>query len=125
MSNEIQLNISSSIFQKANKNPRILILSDMLLTGFDAPVEQAMYLDKPMRDHKLLQAIARTNRPYSRKEAGLIVDYVGVFENLEKALNFEEKDIEGIAYKFDELRKEFSKTITALSNLFTGISKDE
>src|SRR4029077_17958988 len=87
--------------------------------------EQVMYLDKPMRDHKLLQAIARTNRPFSGKEAGLIVDYVGIFENLEKALNFEEKDIEGIAYKFDELKKDFSKTITSLSSLFQGIKRDD
>jgi type I restriction enzyme, R subunit len=125
MPREDQLNIARTAFQKANKNPRILIVTDMLLTGFDAPIEQVMYLDKPMRDHKLLQAIARTNRPYSGKEAGLIVDYVGIFENLEKALNFEEKDIEGIAYKFDELKKEFSKTITSLSSLFEGIKRDD
>ena len=125
MSKENQLNISSSIFQKANENPRILIVTDMLLTGFDAPVEQAMYLDKPMKDHKLLQAIARTNRPYSGKEAGLVVDYVGIFENLEKALNFEEKDIEGVAYKFDELKKEFTKTLSGLGTMFTGIKRDD
>ncbi|HZY95145.1 MAG TPA: HsdR family type I site-specific deoxyribonuclease [Candidatus Bathyarchaeia archaeon] len=125
MPKEDQLNIASSIFQKQNENPRILIVTDMLLTGFDAPAEQVMYLDKPMKDHKLLQAIARTNRPFPGKEAGLIVDYVGIFENLEKALNFEEKDIEGVAYKFDELKKEFTKTLSAMGTMFAGIGRDD
>jgi len=125
MPKEDQLNIARNTFQRTNQNPRIIIVTDMLLTGFDAPVEQVMYLDKPMRDHKLLQAIARTNRPYTGKEAGLIVDYVGIFQNLQKALNFQEKDIEGIAYKFDELKKEFDKTISALSTIFKGIKRDD
>jgi type I restriction enzyme, R subunit len=58
---------------------KILIVCDRLLTGFDAPVEQVMYLDKPLRDHNLLQAIARTNRPMPElgKLAGVIVDYFG------------------------------------------------
>jgi type I restriction enzyme R subunit len=124
MPKDDQLNIARNSFQKPGENPRILIVTDMLLTGFDAPIEQVMYLDKPMRDHKLLQAIARTNRPYPGKEAGLIVDYVSIFENLQKALNFEEKDIEGIAYKFDELKKEFSKTISILSTLFAGVKRE-
>jgi type I restriction enzyme R subunit len=59
---------------------KILIVCDRLLTGFDAPVEQVMYLDKPLRDHNLLQAIARTNRPLPsmQKRTGLVVDYFGV-----------------------------------------------
>jgi type I restriction enzyme, R subunit len=71
---------------------KILIVCDRLLTGFDAPVEQVMYLDKPLRDHNLLQAIARTNRPLPAmaKRTGIVVDYFGVFRNLEKALNFDE-----------------------------------
>lgn len=125
MAKEDQLNIARNTFQKAKGSPRILIVTDMLLTGFDAPIEQVMYLDKPMRDHKLLQAIARTNRPYPGKEAGLIVDYVGIFENLQKALNFEEKDIEGVAYRFDELKKEFTKTISTLRNTFAGIKRGD
>jgi type I restriction enzyme R subunit len=71
---------------------KILIVCDRLLTGFDAPIEQVMYLDKPLRDHNLLQAIARTNRPLPamKKRTGVVVDYFGVFTNLEKALNFDE-----------------------------------
>jgi type I restriction enzyme, R subunit len=70
---------------------KILIVCDRLLTGFDAPIEQVVYLDKPLRDHNLLQAIARTNRPLPEmsKRTGLVVDYFGVFQNLEKALNFD------------------------------------
>ncbi|RVU40713.1 HsdR family type I site-specific deoxyribonuclease [Lujinxingia sediminis] len=72
-----------------------LIVCDKLLTGFDAPVEQAMYLDKPLRDHNLLQAITRTNRRYGDKPYGLIVDYFGVSKNLQDALS---------AYRADDVK---------------------
>ncbi len=71
----------------------------MLLTGFDAPIEQTMYLDRPIFDHILLQAVARTNRPYNdkvsklSKEFGRIVDYVGVFQNYKYPLNYDPEDI--------------------------------
>ena len=58
---------------------KILIVTAKLLTGFDAPNLQCMYLDKPLRDHTLLQAICRTNRPAPGKSYGLIVDYLGIF----------------------------------------------
>ncbi|MHB8995212.1 MAG: type I restriction endonuclease subunit R [Armatimonadota bacterium] len=60
-------------FKKPGEMPQLLIVCDMLLTGFDAPIEQVMYLDKPLRDHGLLQAIARTNRPYEGKGNGIVV----------------------------------------------------
>ena len=63
-----------------------LVVCDMLLTGFDAPVEQVMYLDKKMKEHNLLQAIARVNRTYKGKSRGYIVDYVGVSNHLKDAL---------------------------------------
>ena len=66
---------------------KILIVTSKLLTGFDAPILQAMYLDKPLRDHTLLQAICRTNRPYGeQKTHGLIVDYLGIFDDVAQAL---------------------------------------
>ncbi len=70
------------------KDPlRFVIVCNKLLTGFDAPIEQAMYLDNPLTDHNLLQAIARTNRRYgTSKEHGLIVDYIGVSKKLDEAL---------------------------------------
>jgi len=66
---------------------KLLIVTDMLLTGFDAPLEQVMFLDKPLRGAKVLQAIMRTNRPYPEKgkDRGVIVDYWGVFDRLQAA----------------------------------------
>lgn len=85
---------------------KILIVCDRLLTGFDAPVEQVMYLDKPLRDHNLLQAIARTNRPLPamNKRTGVVVDYFGVFSNLTKALNFDENIREEALIDWDKLK---------------------
>lgn len=74
----------------------ILIVNDMLLTGFDAPMEQVMYLDSSLKEHNLLQAIARVNRPYENKTYGLIVDYFGVSNFLSEALDiFKSTDIKG------------------------------
>jgi len=70
-----------------------LIVVDMLLTGFDAPIEQVMYLDKPLIEHNLLQAIARVNRTYdSKKSCGYVIDYYGVSNHLEEALAIFDKD---------------------------------
>lgn len=90
---------------KESSKPEILIVCDMLLTGFDAPVEQVMYLDSPLREHTLLQAIARVNRLADKKKYGLIVDYWGVSEALQEALAvFSPSDIAGAAApKSDEL----------------------
>ncbi|MBN0401568.1 type I restriction endonuclease subunit R, partial [Pseudomonas aeruginosa] len=66
---------------------KLIIVTAKLLTGFDAPILQAMYLDKPLRDHTLLQAICRVNRTYSdQKTHGLIVDYLGIFDDVAAAL---------------------------------------
>jgi type I restriction enzyme R subunit len=84
---------------KLGNNLKIFIVCNMLLTGFDAPIEQTMYLDSPIRDHNLLQAVARTNRPYDdkvtklSKQFGRVVDYVGIFENYKEALNYDPEDI--------------------------------
>ncbi|MEQ8515482.1 MAG: HsdR family type I site-specific deoxyribonuclease, partial [Chromatocurvus sp.] len=89
-------------FGKLEQQPKILIVTEKLLTGFDAPVLYAMYLDKPMRDHTLLQAIARVNRPYENeaeemvKPHGFVLDFVGIFDNLEKALAFDSEEINAI-----------------------------
>src|SRR5690606_121018 len=63
-----------------------LVVCDMLLTGFDAPIEQVMYIDKKIKEHTLLQAIARTNRVKKGKSRGYVVDYIGLTENLTDAL---------------------------------------
>ncbi|TET94710.1 MAG: type I restriction endonuclease subunit R [Dehalococcoidia bacterium] len=72
-----------------------------------------MYLDKPLKDHTLLQAIARVNRPYPGKESGLIVDYIGVFENLQRALAFEGETITKGLINLEELKIRFADLLTA------------
>jgi type I restriction enzyme R subunit len=98
-------------FRRPEELPKILIVTEKLLTGFDAPILYAMYLDKPMRDHVLLQAIARVNRPYEdedrRKTAGFVLDFVGIFEKLEKALAFDSNEIEGVVEDIDILFEHF------------------
>lgn len=82
-------------FKDEDGDVQLLVVCDMLLTGFDAPVAQVMYLDKPLKEHNLLQAIARVNRPYEDKNHGLIVDYYGVSNDLKEALAmFSEEDVE-------------------------------
>ena len=89
-------------FTKYGELPKILIVTEKLLTGFDAPILYAMYLDKPMRDHTLLQAIARVNRPYENeaqgmvKPHGFVMDFVGIFDKLEKALAFDSDEVNAI-----------------------------
>lgn len=85
---------------------KFVIVTSKLLTGFDAPILQAMYLDKPMKDHNLLQAICRVNRTYGQtKTHGLIVDYIGIFDDVAQALDFDEKAVQQVVSNIDELRK--------------------
>ncbi len=74
-------------FKDINSDFKIAIVVDMWLTGFDVPSMATMYIDKPMKGHNLMQAIARVNRVYQDKEAGLIVDYIGMAAELKAALN--------------------------------------
>ncbi len=100
-------------FTKVGENPKILIVTEKLLTGFDAPILYAMYLDKPMRDHTLLQAIARVNRPYENeaeemvKPHGFVLDFVGIFDKLEKALAFDSDEINAIVKDIGLLKQLF------------------
>ena len=84
---------------------KFVIVCNKLLTGFDAPIEQAMYLDNPLTDHNLLQAIARTNRRYgTHKDHGLIVDYIGVSKKLDEALAaYRKEDVASAMHDQDEL----------------------
>lgn len=100
-------------FIKKEENPKILIVTEKLLTGFDAPVLYCMYLDKPMRDHVLLQAIARINRPYEDesglvKPFGFVMDFVGVFEMLKKALAFDSDIVASVIQNIDVLKQLFA-----------------
>ena len=100
-----------SAFVDPEGEPEVLVVVDMLLTGFNAPVEQALYLDRALREHTLLQAIARVNRRFSHthdgvqteKHDGLVVDYHGVSRDLEQALStFDWKDVQGAMEKLEE-----------------------
>ncbi len=103
-----QENLLKEAFNDPNDHLEFLIVCDKLLTGFDAPIEQVMYLDHRLKEHTLLQAIARTNRKYPRKNFGLVVDYVGVGRELAKALTvFEKEDLEGI-FGVEDIKKELA-----------------
>ncbi len=100
-------------FRHPEELPKILIVTEKLLTGFDAPILYCMYLDKPMRDHVLLQAIARVNRPYEddtgrHKPAGFVLDFVGIFDKLEKALAFDSEDVKGVVEGVEVLQERFA-----------------
>ena len=104
---------------------KFLLVCDMLLTGFDAPVEQIMYLDKPLWDHNLLQAIARTNRVYPNKGAGKVIDYYGVTKSLYKALDFDESVVDSAMINIDKLKEEFVEVLEEIMNIFTGINIED
>lgn len=104
------------LFKKPTENPKILIVTDKLLTGYDAPPLYCLYLDKPMRDHVLLQSIARVNRPYVdangvQKRVGLVVDFVGVLRELKRALQFDSSDVSGVIEDLDVLLQDFLQRI--------------
>ena len=112
---------------KDRTSPEILIVCDMLLTGFDAPVEQVMYLDSPLKEHTLLQAIARTNRTAENKTYGLVVDYWGISESLQEALAiFSPSDVAGaMVLKVDELPR-LQTRHQATMRFFVGLeNKDD
>ena len=104
---------------KAFRHVEILVVCDMLLTGFDAPILQTIYLDKSLKDHTLLQAIARVNRPYTElKGHGLVLDYYGIFDNLNEALNYRPEELGDVAFPFERIREMFSQQFASLWSLF-------
>ncbi len=133
------------------KNPEgdinMLIVKDKLLTGFDAPVAGVLYVDKPIQQHSLLQAIARVNRVYNGKDFGLIVDYWGIFTSLNKAIDmyddaesgfnqFNKEDIEDSVFgpvdeknnlekSYNELKDFFALPSNATSNEWQEYLKEE
>jgi type I restriction enzyme, R subunit len=106
------------------KDPlKILIVTSKLLTGFDAPILQAMYLDKLLKEHTLLQAICRTNRPYPSKTHGLIVDYLGIFDDVAKALGFDENAIQQVISNLDELKDKLPAAMEACLTHFPNVNR--
>lgn len=112
-------------FGKKGVRPDFLIVCDKLLTGFDAPVESVMYLDKPLKEHGLLQAIARTNRVADAgKRNGLIVDYIGVSVHLDKALaSYRADDVRNAMRNLDDLRNQLRAAHAAVLHMMKGVMR--
>lgn len=103
---------------------KLVIVTSKLLTGFDAPILQVMYLDKPMKDHNLLQAICRVNRTYGQtKTHGLIIDYIGIFDDVAMALDFDEKAVHDVVSNIDELRKLLPEQVRKCLGYFPNVDR--
>lgn len=112
----------------------LLIVVDKLLTGFDAPRATVMYIDKPMKEHTLLQAIARVNRLYEGKDYGLIVDYRGLLEKLDEAMqmysgagleNFDPEDLKGAIYDVISIIGSLRQYYSDLWQIFASIKNKQ
>ncbi len=112
-------------FKKAGQPPYFLIVCNKLLTGFDAPIESVMYLDNPLKEHNLLQAIARTNRVAGpQKQFGLIVDYIGVTKKLSEALaSYREADVQNAMADLDVQRQQLRTAHAEVMKLLKGIPR--
>ena len=111
-------------FRDKNNPLKLVIVTSKLLTGFDAPILQAMYLDKPMKDHNLLQAICRTNRTFDEgKTHGLIVDYIGIFDNVAKALDFDEASMKKVITNIEEVKKQVPALLRKCLSYFMGVDR--
>lgn len=117
--------LAKKAFGRKGDNPQFLIVCDKLLTGFDCPIESVMYLDKPLKEHGLLQAIARTNRVSdARKRNGLIVDYIGVSGHLEEALSsYRADDVKNAMRDLDDLRNQLRAAHSAVSALMKPLKR--
>lgn len=104
---------------------KILIVTSKLLTGFDAPILQTMYLDKVLRDHTLLQAVCRTNRPYPNKTYGLIVDYIGVFDEIAKTLTYDDEGIRQSIKNISALKEQIHGAMEKCLAYFPNIDRSK
>jgi type I restriction enzyme, R subunit len=111
-------------FNDALSDLKFIIVTAKLLTGFDAPILQTMYLDKSLKDHTLLQAICRTNRLYPQKHFGRVVDYFGVFDDAAKALQFDEESVRKMISNLSELRGKLPEAMRETLAHFTGVDRN-
>lgn len=111
-------------FNDVKSELKFLIVTAKLLTGFDAPILQTMYLDKSLKDHTLLQAICRTNRLFPQKTFGRIVDYFGVFDDAAKALSFDEESVKQVISNLSELRDQLPAAMRAALAHFEGVDRE-
>lgn len=119
-------------FIDKDQQPKILIVTQKLLTGFDAPILYCMYLDKPMRDHVLLQTIARVNRPYEDQDglvkvSGFVLDFIGIFDKIKDALAFDSDTVDSVIQNIHVLKEAFARMMTddAPGYLPFGIGSDD
>lgn len=110
-------------FNDVQSDLKFIIVTAKLLTGFDAPILQTMYLDKSLKDHTLLQAICRTNRLFPGKTFGRIVDYFGVFDDAAKALQFDEESVKQVITNLSELREKLPNAMRDALSHFEGVDK--
>ena len=110
-------------FNKPESELKFLIVTAKLLTGFDSPILQTMYLDKALKDHTLLQAICRTNRKFPNKTFGRIVDYFGVFDDAAKALEFDEEVMSKVITNLNALIEELPKAMEETLAHFAGVDR--
>ena len=110
-------------FNDNSSNLKFLIVTAKLLTGFDAPILQTMYLDKSIKDHTLLQAICRTNRLYPNKTFGRIVDYFGLFDDAAQALEFDEEGLSQVITNLTELRNKLPAAMDSALQHFQGVDR--
>jgi type I restriction enzyme R subunit len=120
--NKNELEVLLSDFKNPERDPKMVIVVDMLLTGFDVPCLHTMYFDKPMKDHSLFQAIARVNRVFKDKPGGLIVDYIGIADNLKKSLSkYTIKSLSGVIVDIDEIIKLLREKYDVIASYFSGV----
>lgn len=110
-------------FNDAQSDLKFIIVTAKLLTGFDAPILQTMYLDKSLKDHTLLQAICRTNRLYPQKSFGRVVDYFGVFDDAAKALQFDEESVKRVISNLAELCAQLPAAMQGTLAHFEGVDR--
>ena len=109
---------------KDNNNTAFIIVADMLLTGFDAPIAQVMYIDRPLKDHTLMQAIARVNRTYKGKQCGFVVDYHGLADALSDAIEqFSSDEVAGTYYSLKDEIPRLKAAHTRVLNCFKDIKE--
>ncbi|GAB6066260.1 HsdR family type I site-specific deoxyribonuclease [Aquifex pyrophilus] len=123
--NAKQLEQLANDFKDAKKDPKLVIVVDMWLTGFDVPPLHVMYIDKPMKGHTLFQAIARVNRVYPGKPSGLIVDYIGITDDLAKALSiYASEEIAETVTDIEKIVNEMKERYDVVSSMLSGINFD-
>jgi type I restriction enzyme, R subunit len=110
-------------FNDSNSSLKFIIVTAKLLTGFDSPILQTMYLDKSLKDHTLLQAICRTNRLYPNKTFGRIVDYFGIFDDAAEALQFDEESVKQVITNLEELRDKLPQTMLDCLKHFADVDR--